>query len=249
MSYKVTTNLIAPNKFSRPQRPLNKIKGIVIHYLANPNTSANQNRNYFDNLKSQKLDGNERYASAHEIIDLDGNIVICVPDNEITFNCGSKTYTNRCLKELGKHPNDYTYGIECCHIDDNGNMTKDTYNSLFNRCVELCIKYKLNSNNLWLHKEVVGWKSCHKFFVLNPDKWVRFKKDVQTEINIIKKGVAKLDYKQIIQMCTDSPDKWLKAIDTIVQMAKDKGDLGDLEIFQFLPTLIEKIYCKGIDLK
>lgn len=174
---KIITQLLTPNKLSRPQKPMNKIKALTIHWVGNPNTTAKANRDFFEN-KKLKPESNE-YASAHEIIDLNGDSIICLPDNEIAYHVGSNTYTERCLKELGNAPNYCTYGIECTHIDWNGTMTNETYNSLVNRCFELCMKYGLNPLvNIWTHQEVVGWKDCHRYFVLNPEKWKQFKQEV-----------------------------------------------------------------------
>jgi hypothetical protein len=58
-----------------------------------------------------------------------------------------------------------------------------------------------------------------------------------------------LQYKEILIKVASNPTEWDSAINIAVQAAKDKSDLGSLEIFQFLPILIEKIYCKGADIK
>ena len=52
------------------------------------------------------------------------------------------------------------------------------------------------------------------------------------------KEEQKVDWKAILNKVSDSPDKWIKGIET----AKEKSNLGDLEIFKYLPELIEKIY-------
>ncbi|WP_258074369.1 hypothetical protein [Brevibacillus laterosporus] len=52
----------------------------------------------------------------------------------------------------------------------NGKMTSETYQSLVDFCVQLLKRYNLTENDLWLHKEVVGWKVCHRWFVNNPDE-------------------------------------------------------------------------------
>lgn len=51
-----------------------------------------------------------------------------------------------------------------------------------------------------------------------------------------------LDWKEIIKKTTSNPEQWEKAINTAVNVAKADGDLGELEIFKYLPDLIEKIY-------
>ena len=61
---------LTPNEYSRPQEPLEVINEIFIHYTANPGTTAEQNRSYFENLG---ITG-ETSASAHFIIDIFGHI-------------------------------------------------------------------------------------------------------------------------------------------------------------------------------
>ena len=46
---------LTPNEYSRPQIPLKKVKGVVIHYTANPGSDAAGNRNYFEGLKDSKI--------------------------------------------------------------------------------------------------------------------------------------------------------------------------------------------------
>ena len=71
--------LLTVNEYSRPGITLEQVNGIVIHYTANPGTSAQDNRNYFENLK----DTGETYASAQFVIGLEGEIIQCVPCNEM----------------------------------------------------------------------------------------------------------------------------------------------------------------------
>ena len=56
-----TVDLLDINEYSRPGIALEKINGIVIHYTANPKSTAKQNRDYFEGLK----DSHETKASSH----------------------------------------------------------------------------------------------------------------------------------------------------------------------------------------
>ena len=58
--------LLPVNKYSRPGTALTEVNGIVVHYTANPGTSAIQNRDYFAGL----ADSHETSASSHFIIGL-----------------------------------------------------------------------------------------------------------------------------------------------------------------------------------
>ena len=41
--------LLTVNEYSRPGAALEQVNGIVVHYTANPGTTAIQNRSYFEN--------------------------------------------------------------------------------------------------------------------------------------------------------------------------------------------------------
>lgn len=179
MTYQIIEKLLTPNKYSRPQDKLKGVRGIVIHWCANPQASAEANRNFFENRKL----GKTGYGSAHYIIDLDGDVIRCIPENEMAYHVGSETYTKEALNRLSAYPNNCTVGIECCHVDWNGKMTDATYNTLVELATDLLKKYKLTADDLWLHKEVVGWKDCHKWFVDHPDEWRKFKELVREKLN------------------------------------------------------------------
>jgi N-acetylmuramoyl-L-alanine amidase len=172
------------------------------------------NRNYFENRKY----GKTCYGSAHEIIDLNGDIVLAIPPNEMAYHVGSKKYTDEALDILGDYPNDCSYGIECTHIDWNGTMTKETLETLVNRCADLCQKYNLNPiTDIWTHKQVVGWKPCPKYFVDHPDEFETFKIKVselmkKNTINNVEKWQQELGEQSLEKLANmkiiDSPDAW-----------------------------------------
>jgi len=197
---KITTHFLKPNKYSRPQIPMRKIKAIVIHWVANPNSSAISNRNYFNNLRFQpSTKQNPVYASAHEIIGLDGEVILAIPENEVAYHVGSKTYTNLAKSKLGSYPNNCTYGIECTHIDLRGKMTNETYLSLVERVAVIAVKHSLSAfEDILLHKEIVGWKDCHKYFVSYPDRWQNFKQDVHKKMQELQNDNINID----------GPDPW-----------------------------------------
>ncbi|MNR15482.1 N-acetylmuramoyl-L-alanine amidase [compost metagenome] len=90
------------------------------------------------------------------------------------------------------YPNNCTIGIECTHIDSKGKMTDATYDTLVEFSANLCKTYKLNPlTDLWLHKEVVGWKDCHLWFVNNPKEWASFKQKVKNKVDGVSATVPK----------------------------------------------------------
>jgi N-acetylmuramoyl-L-alanine amidase len=151
--------LLTPNEYSRPQTPLKRVNSIVIHYTANPGTTAENNRNYFENLRIKK----ETSASAHFIIGLEGEIIQCIPLNEISFASNDRNHD--------------TISIECCHPDETGKFNEETYNSLVSLVAWLCHEYDLDKKDIIRHYDVTG-KCCPRFFVDHEDEWDVFKDNV-----------------------------------------------------------------------
>ena len=114
----IEDRLLTINPYSRSGEKQNKIQYIVVHWVGNANTSALANRNYFENLKNT----HQTSASSHYIIGLNGEIIRCIPENEVAFHSGSYSRNRNSI------------GIEDCHPDWNGKFNDATYNSL----VELC---------------------------------------------------------------------------------------------------------------
>lgn len=191
MSYTITQNLLTINKYSRPAIKINTIKGIVVHYTASPMGTAIANRNYFENLKNQTT----RYASAHYIVGLQGEIIQCVPENEICYHVGATTYKTT---KLGTYPNNCTIGVEMCNIDTTGNFSTDTYNMSVELCANLLKKYNLTIDGLFRHYDVTG-KACPLLFVNNESKWLEFKSKVAEKLNGTNEvaSTVKLGYEKI----------------------------------------------------
>lgn len=71
----IDVELLTVNEYSRPGLSTNEITGIVIHYTANPGSTAMENRDYFEGLKDSHI----TQASSNFVVGLDGEIVQCVP--------------------------------------------------------------------------------------------------------------------------------------------------------------------------
>lgn len=159
--------LLTPNPYSRPQLPLNEIKHLVIHWVANPNTSAEANRSYFEGLKR-----GQTYASAHYIVGLKGEVVQCIPENEVAYHANQA--------------NGYSLGIENCHPDWEGKLSEETYLTLIQLCARLCKKYHLDPDKALLRHYDVTKKNCPKYYVENEKAWQQLKVDVKEEIQLIE---------------------------------------------------------------
>ncbi|MCI5699411.1 MAG: N-acetylmuramoyl-L-alanine amidase [Lachnospiraceae bacterium] len=155
--------LLTVNEFSRPGIPLDHVNGIVVHYVANPGSSAEANRDYFENLQNTQT----TKASSHFIVGLDGEIIQCVPTAEIAYASNER--------------NGDTISIETCHPDETGAYNEATYQSLVNLTAWLCKKFGLTSEQVIRHYDITG-KICPKYFVENEGAWADFKKDVDNRI-------------------------------------------------------------------
>jgi N-acetylmuramoyl-L-alanine amidase len=176
----IKVNLLTENKYSRPGTLLKAVKGIVIHWVENPGTTAQGNRNYFESLKSQPpgLDSKKYcYASAHYIIGLDGETIQCVPDKEVCYHVGADVYTPEALDRLSNNPNDSTVGIELCHPSWDGHFTEETLQSCRELVSQLLAAYSLTRDDLWRHYDITK-KVCPKYFVDRTDEWDAFKASV-----------------------------------------------------------------------
>ncbi|EMM77973.1 N-acetylmuramoyl-L-alanine amidase [Leptospira santarosai str. 2000030832] len=172
---RIKQDFLTPNPHSRPGDKIKEVKGIVLHWTATPKATAQNIRDYFESLKAPE----GRFASAHFVVGLVGEIVQCIPLDEIAYHCGSKTYTPEKEKRLGPDsPNFYTIGIEQCVSDMIGKFTEKTLSSASRLTAQLCVKYDLDANDLWTHQGIVGWKDCPRWYNTHPQDWITFKKRV-----------------------------------------------------------------------
>lgn len=162
--------LLTINEYSRPALALEQVNGIVIHYTANPGTTAIQNRSYFENL----AETHETKASSHFVIGLEGEIVQCIPCNEISYASNDRNFD--------------TISIECCIEDETGKFNGNTYNSLIKLTTWLMGRYDLSSEDVIRHYDVTG-KNCPKYYVEHEEAWDTFKDDLLNYIE--ENGIEK----------------------------------------------------------
>lgn len=156
------------NENSRPGTELKKIRRIVIHYTGNPGTTAQANRDYFESLAVNPVTS----ASSHFVIGLEGEIIQCVPLNEIAY--------------ASNEANSDSISIECCHPDATGEFSVKTYNQCVALTAALCEYYHLDPNtDVIRHYDVTG-KDCPLFYVDNPQEWAMF-------INFVDQRVQSMD--------------------------------------------------------
>ena len=195
---KIKEMLITPNKWSRPQTKIGTIKNIVVHWVGNAGSTAENNAKYFDGLKVGKKNsaGNYIYASSHYIIGNDGVLVRCVPEDEVAYHASDA--------------NSYSIGVEVCHPDWNGQFTEKAYKRLVELLVQLCKKYQLEPTQAIIrHYDVTG-KICPKYYVENEEAFKKLKEEVVKGMNKEDRefvnAVKVLQEKGII----NSPDVWIR---------------------------------------
>ncbi len=157
----VTKDWLPVNEYSRPGIYVDDVAGIVVHYTANPGTTAEQNRNYFAGLADGAAG---TYVSSHFIIGIDGTIIQCVPMSEVAYASNDR--------------NRDTISIECCHEDKSGEFTKETYESLVKLTAWISETYMIETEDILRHYDITE-KACPKYYVEHEDEWEDFLRDVE----------------------------------------------------------------------
>ena len=172
-------DMLLTNKTARPGTKIVP-KGLVIHWTANEGKGADAvaNRNYFNKPTTE--------ASAHYCVD-DKQIVRCLPETEMGYHVGAKSYKPEALQKLSTYPNNCTIGIEMC-VNVDGD-----FRAMYQRTVELAAdilkRYGWSVDKLWRHYDITG-KNCPAYFVSDDfarrftgltaqQSWSKFKDEVQ----------------------------------------------------------------------
>lgn len=156
----VKEDLLPVNEYSRCGDKLQRVNAVVIHYVGNPNTTAWQNRSYFENLATT----GETSASSNLIVGLEGEALLCVPLDEVAYCSNDRNHD--------------TISIEFCHPGTDGKPSQDTYDTLVKLTAWLCDLFGLDpQEDVIRHYDVID-KECPLYFVQNKDEWTRFKSDV-----------------------------------------------------------------------
>lgn len=152
----VDQQLIQVNGTGRRGEKLDAVNSIVIHYVGNPGTTAQQNHDYYDQPDTT--------VSSHFLIGLDGEIIQCVPIDEKSSASNDR--------------NSDTLSIEVCHPDATGQFTQASYDSLVKLTAWLCDHCHIGRDQVIRHYDITG-KLCPLYFVENPAAWEQFLADVK----------------------------------------------------------------------
>lgn len=154
----IKKELLTINKYSRPNLELKIVRGVVVHGAGIENYTAKNLRNYFEGNKKRK-----KYSSSNYIIGLEGEVIMCVPENEIAYCSNSRDFD--------------TISIKCCHYNIDGKFNEKTLESLKKLLKMLIKNNKLDKKNILRHYDITG-KKCPLYFVDYEDKWDKFKNEL-----------------------------------------------------------------------
>ena len=154
----ISKQIIPVDGGSRNGEKIIKVNDIVIHYVGNPGSTAQQNRDFYA--------GSQSNVSSHFVVGIEGEIIQCIPLNE--------------MSAASNWRNNDTISIETCHPDSTGKFTKKTYKSLVKLVAWLEDKCGLTEKHVIRHYDITG-KECPRYFVKNNDAWETFKKKVKKQ--------------------------------------------------------------------
>lgn len=155
----VTPAYISYHTSARTGEKLTTVRGIVIHYVGNPGSTAQGNRDYFDSPTTE--------VSSHFIVGLEGEILQCLPLAE--------------KSAASNHRNSDTISIETCHPDETGKFTDVTYASLVRLTAYLCDRFSLDTDDVIRHYDVTG-KLCPLYYVEHEDAWETLRAAIGEEL-------------------------------------------------------------------
>ena len=141
---------------ARTGKSIRRVNDIVIHYVGNPGSTAQANRDYFDSSKST--------VSAHFVVGLQGEVIQCVPLDE-----KSSASNNR---------NKDTISIEVCHPGENGKFNDVTYKRVVELTAWLCDEFGLDEKDVIRHYDITG-KLCPLYYVEHEDAWEQMRADIK----------------------------------------------------------------------
>lgn len=163
-SVEIKVDLIAINPYSRPGIKIKGPEKVVVHYVGNPGSTAQNNRDYFNNLAKTKA----TYVSSHYVIGLQGEIIQCIPENEIAYGVANQ--------------NANTLHIECCHPNTTGKFTTATEHALAELLADICRRQGLDPLvDIVRHYDLSG-KWCPLWYKNNPQDWVALKAKVKNMV-------------------------------------------------------------------
>ena len=175
-------DFVIKNQYSRPGIKLLGVKGLVMHWTADPGATDVNEQNFFDGSDG----GGGRYASAHMFVDRD-SATLTMPLDEVAYHANEKPCRVDKLKATAPYysnggANLTSIGIEMC-VEKDGTIHGATVKKAEQIAADLCKTYKLNPLvDIYRHNDITG-KNCPAPWVDHPELFTQFKKDVNAIIN------------------------------------------------------------------
>lgn len=154
----VDQQIIEVNGSGRRGEKLDAVNDIVVHYVGNPGTTAQQNHDFYNQPDTT--------VSSHFLIGMDGEIIQCIPLDEKSSASNDR--------------NNDTISIEVCHPDATGQFTQESYDALVKLTAWLCDHCHIGRDQVIRHYDITG-KLCPLYFVEHPEAWEQFLQDVKDD--------------------------------------------------------------------
>jgi len=184
----VREELLPVNPFSRPGHKRTDDFAVVLHWTGAAGQENDLTRRYFELLAKQEESDERpnRYASAHYIIGIDGEILRVIPEDEVAYHVGAAEYTvvakrrfpEYTTNRAGGTPNWCSIGIELCHPTSSGEFTRETVEAARILCFDILNRIYLGPYSLMRHYDITG-KRCPKRWIEDAEQWERFVQHIE----------------------------------------------------------------------
>lgn len=146
----ITDSLIPKNKYNRPGTKSTP-KRICVHYTGDCGATAEQLSKYWQNVVAGVFkDKPWSWTSAQYIVGLNGEVIRCIPDNEIAYAAANQ--------------NADTIHIEVCYKRQSGEFEEKSIVALGELVRSLMKKYAIPAGKVVRHYDLTG-KLCPAYYV------------------------------------------------------------------------------------
>lgn len=234
----VTEDMLSVGEGVRTGYKLSGLKGLVIHWIGVAQPSATVIRKNFASAS----------YGTHYISDWNsGDIIQCVPDDEVCYHVGATSYTDLKTQLVGSgNPNWYFVGVECCisasdviasdyyaegKYFDLGGPSVAQYSGLVSFCSDFLSRHGLTSDDLYLHNDITG-KSCHIWFLKDKNRWNQFKADVASEmkgeIDVTREELEEIVFEVLADTLSQKSDEEEKMAEQVSSWAESSWEKAKL---------------------
>lgn len=161
----ITDSLIPKNKYNRPGTKSTP-KRICVHYTGDCGATAAQLAKYWQNVAAGVFkDKPWSWTSAQYIVGLDGEVVRCIPDNEIAYAAANQ--------------NADTIHIEVCYKRQSGAFEEKSIVAMGELVRSLMKKYAIQAEKVVRHYDLTG-KLCPAYYV-DEARWAALHERITSE--------------------------------------------------------------------